>query len=164
MTRFDPYEVLRVLHAHRVAFVVVGGFAAVAHGSPLPTTDIDITPATDPGNLAHLSEALRALDARVRVDGVPGGLAFEHDASSLAHVRVLNLVTRAGDLDLVVRPDGTEGYDDLVRGAQVVRVRSLDLPLASLADVVRSKEAAGRPKDRAALPLLRELLRRQVPD
>lgn len=161
MTGFDPYEVLRVLHAHEVAYVVVGGFAAVAHGSPLPTADIDITPATTRGNLERLSLALLDLDARVRVDGVPGGLPFAHDADSLRQVHTLNLTTRAGDLDLVVAPDGTDGYDDLVRDARTVTVRGVPLPLASLADVVRSKEAAGRPKDRAALPVLRELLRRQ---
>ncbi len=160
MTAFDPYELLRVLHAHGVAFVVVGGFAAVAHGSPLPTVDVDVTPATDDANLARLSEALRDLDARVRADGVPGGLPFEHDATVLAGVRTLNLTTRSGELDLVIRPEGTDGYDDVVRDAVTVDLRGVPVRLASLADVIRSKEAAGRPKDRAALPVLRDLLRR----
>lgn len=160
MTTFDPYEVLRVLHAHGVRYVVVGGFAAVAHGSPLPTADIDITPALDAPNLAALSAALRDLDARVRVADVPGGLPFEHDAGTLAAQTTLNMVTRAGDVDLVLRPAGTTGYDDVVRDAVVVVVRGQPLPLASLADVVRSKQAAGRPKDLAALPVLRALLAR----
>ncbi len=37
MTECDPEALLGVLAAHRVRFVVVGGFAAVAQGSPLPT-------------------------------------------------------------------------------------------------------------------------------
>lgn len=161
MTSFDPYEVLRVLHVHGVRYVVVGGFAAVAHGSPLPTADIDLTPALDRANLAALSDALRDLDARIRVAGIEGGLAFEHDADMLGAQDILNLVTRAGDVDLVLRPAGTGGYDDVVRNAVVVVVGGQPLPLASLADVVRSKEAAGRPKDLAALPVLRALLARQ---
>lgn len=161
MTPFNPYEVLRVLHRHGVRYVVVGGFAAVAHGSPLPTSDIDITPALDAENLTALSDALRDLDARVRVAGVPGGLPFEHDAQMLGVQRILNLVTRAGDVDLVLHPAGTGGYEDLVRDAVTVVVRGQHLPLASLATVVRSKEAAGRSKDLLALPVLRALLRRQ---
>jgi hypothetical protein len=43
-------------------------------------------------------------------------------------------------------------------------VRGLDVPVASLADVIRSKEAAGRARDRAVLPGLRELLARQKRD
>lgn len=161
MTSFDPYEVLRVLEDHAVRYVVVGGFAAVAHGSPLPTSDIDITPALDAGNLTALSGALRDLDARVRLAGVPDGLPFEHDANMLAAQRILNLVTRAGDVDLVLHPAGTTGYEDVVRDATVVVVRGQRLPLASLETVVRSKQAAGRPKDLAALPVLRALLQRQ---
>ncbi len=68
---FDPVQLLAVLDRHGVRFVVIGGFAAVAYGSPLPTSDI--TPARDAENLGRLSEALSDLAARVRVRGIPGG-------------------------------------------------------------------------------------------
>jgi predicted nucleotidyltransferase len=69
-----------------------------------------------------------------------------------------NLTTDAGDLDLRFVPAGTRGFEDLVRDAVRVDITGITLRVASLADVIRSKEAAGREKDRAALPLLRRLL------
>lgn len=154
---FDPIRLLGLLNRHNVRYVVIGGFAAVAYGSSLPTSDVDITPARDPANLERLSTALSDLDARVRVDGIPGGLAFSHSKESLGDVRVLNLVTRLGELDLVMSPAGGAGFEELAGRQLVVRLHEVDVPLAALDDVIAAKEAAGRPKDRNSLPLLREL-------
>jgi hypothetical protein len=76
-------------------------------------------------------------------------------------VRVWNLVTDLGNLDITFVPSGTRGYDDLQRDVRTMKVRGVDVPVASLADVVRSKEAADRERDRAILPVLRELLERE---
>ena len=70
----------------------------------------------------------------------------------------LNLVTDFGRFDVTRMPAGTEGYEDLRRDAVMVRLWDLDVPVASLADVIRSKQAAGRPKDLQFLPPLRRLL------
>src|SRR5205809_109222 len=96
---------------------MIGGLAAAVHGSDLVTGDLDITPATAKNNLARLSRALDELDARIRTDDVPDGLAFARDAQSLDRGAVWNLVTNAGDLDLAMMPSGTQGYDDLRRDA-----------------------------------------------
>jgi hypothetical protein len=86
---------------------------------------------------------------------------FGHDARSLAEVPVRNLLTDAGRLDITLVPSGTQGYPDLSRDAVVFEVGDLAVSVASLADVIRSKEAAGREKDRLVLPLLRRLLERE---
>ncbi len=39
---FDPVEICAVLDEEGVEFVILGGFAAIIHGSPLPTEDIDV--------------------------------------------------------------------------------------------------------------------------
>lgn len=78
--------------------MLIGGLAAVVHGSPFPTEDADITPADDRQNLERLAAALRELNARIRTEGVPGCLPFACDAASLAHVQMWNLTTDAGDL------------------------------------------------------------------
>lgn len=70
-------------------------------------------------------------------------------------------VTQQGPLDRMFRPDGTDGYDDVATNAGIVRLRHEELPVAALADITTSKEAAGRPKDLAALPVLRRFLRRR---
>jgi hypothetical protein len=155
---FDPNELIKVLDAHGVRYVLIGGLAASLHGAEYVTGDLDITPEATQDNLERLSCALDDLRARVRVEGEPDGLPFSHDSRSLGSVKVWNLVTRAGDLDISFVPSGTRGYEDLVRGAVTITIHGIEVVVASLADVVRSKEAAGRDKDRAALPMLRRLL------
>lgn len=153
----DPQRALATLHRHGVRFVVVGAVAAIAHGYPLPTEDLDVTPAREPENLERLAAALRELHARLRTPGEP--VDFPVDAEMLATAESWTLVTDAGDLDLVFVPAGTRGYDDLRRDAVELDL-GVPVLVASLRDVIRSKEAANRPKDQAQLPALRATLER----
>jgi hypothetical protein len=154
----DPEPILRALLDHRVEFVVIGGLAAAAYGSILPTYDIDIVPKSSSDNLRRLSAALKQLDARIRTGAVEGGLPFDHDPESLAAAAVWNLTTTHGDLDLTFVPSGTTGYPDLAQDAKEQPFFGVVVPIASLADVIRSKQAANRPKDQRVLPVLREIL------
>jgi hypothetical protein len=161
VAEFRPGEIFSVLAQHRVRYVLVGGLAAAAHGSEHVTFDVDITPELGRENLDRLSAALRDLGARIRTDAVDGGLPFEHSGESLARSNVWNLVTEFGDLDLTMLPAGTQGFDDLANDAVHLVVLGVGVDVASLADVIRSKEAAGRPKDHLALPNLRRALEEQ---
>jgi hypothetical protein len=154
---FGPEQILAVLEKHEVRCVLIGGFAAVIHGSPYVTSDVDVVPASDLENLRRLSDALRDLHAKVWTASEPAGIPFDHSPSSLSDVRVWNLVTDFGRLDLTFEPSGTHGYDDLSRDATHLVILGVGVDVASLADVIRSKEAAGREKDRLVLPVLRRL-------
>ena len=158
MTALDPEELFASLDRRRVRYVLIGGLAAVLHGSPLPTIDADICPLKDRDNLERLAAALDELDARVRTPDKAEGVAFPRDAAFLMGVELLNLVTRVGDLDLAFIPAGTNGYADLVVRAVPMTIRRVTVSVAALEDVIRSKEAADRPKDRRTLPTLRQLL------
>jgi hypothetical protein len=57
----DLPRLFATLHRHEVLYVLIGGPAAVFHGSPFPTEDMDITPATGRANLAHPTATLREL-------------------------------------------------------------------------------------------------------
>ena len=154
---FDPFRSLEVLHRHGVRFVVVGATAAVLQGYPLPTQDLDVTPARDRENLERLVASLEELGARLRVphgDGVP----FPLDVSMLETATSWTLATDFGPLDLVFLPAGTTGYDDLLVDSVEKTLRDIPLVLASVRDVIRMKEAAGREKDFMALPALRRTL------
>lgn len=153
-----PERICAVLREHGVRFILVGGFAAVIHGSPYVTVDLDVVPSRDRENLERLSAALRAMHARVWTPDGPHGVPFEHDAESLGAVETWNLVTDHGRLDLTFVPSGTRGYEDLIRDAVRLSILGVEVDVASLADVIRSKEAAGREKDRLVLPVLRRLL------
>jgi hypothetical protein len=155
---FRPEGIFSVLNRYDVKFVLIGGFAAVIHGSPYVTTDVDVVPDTSRINLERLSDALRELDARVWTSGEPEGLPFSHTAESLGRAQTWNLVTRFGRLDLTFQPSGTTGFADLARDAVHLEILDTEIDVASLADVIRSKEAAGRDKDRLVLPVLRRIL------
>src|SRR4051794_391694 len=102
---------MSVLAKHGVDCIYIGGMAAYLQGSPIPTEDVDVVPATDDDNMARLSKALKALGAKVRAEGVEP-LPFDHDAASLAGATIWNLTTRYGDLDITLRPAGTHGDAD----------------------------------------------------
>ena len=155
---FDPIAICRILNEERVDYVVVGGFASVILGSPLPTEDIDVLPDRSVENLIRLAAALKRLNARIRTESeaVPALL----DAEFLANMPfMLNLVTDFGIIDLTFEPSGpARGFADwnadasseMVADGLVIRVASLD-------DIIASKRAADREKDRRALPYLESL-------
>lgn len=159
MAEADPREILGALERQGVRYVLIGAAAARIAGAPIVTEDIDVTPAPNRENLERLAAALRELGARLRTSTDPEGVPFPTDAEMLASAEMWTLTTSAGDLDIHFRPTGTRGYDDLRREASRERLaRGLTVAVASLRDVIRSKEAAGRDKDIAQLPLLRRTL------
>jgi hypothetical protein len=163
MTNFDPEKMLEILARHRVDHVLIGGYAAILQASPFLTHDIDVTPEMSRENLDRLSGALTELNARVRTDGVEGGLPFAHTGSSLADAAVWDLITDYGDLDISFVPNGTTGFTDLNRDAIEMTIAGVEIRVAALADIIRSKQAANRPKDQRVLPTLREILASRNP-
>ncbi|HKA13691.1 MAG TPA: hypothetical protein VKH41_01625 [Myxococcota bacterium] len=157
----DPELLVMALARHGVRYVLIGALAARLQGFPRLTADADLTPDRSPENLVALANALRQLEARVFTESVPEGLPFDCSAQTLARSDLWNLVTSAGRVDVAFRPSGTEGYADLARDAVRFEVFGVELLAASLADIIRSKEAADRPQDRQDVLLLREMLRRQ---
>jgi Nucleotidyl transferase AbiEii toxin, Type IV TA system len=157
----DVARILRALTARGVDFVVIGGIAAVLHGSARNTFDLDICFATDPANLDALGEVLVALGARLRgVEDVP----FVPDAATLRRMEVLTLSTDAGDLDVLARPAGAPRFDALRRHADRLDLGGFSVRVASVDDLIAMKSAAGRPKDRetvAELEAIRRLRRRR---
>lgn len=146
---FDPMRLLKRLAARGVDFVVIGGFAAIAHGSPMLTQDLDIAYATDPGNLEALGSVLLELGARLR--GVGDDVPFVPDAATLRRIQVLTLDTPDGALDLLARPDGSPPYPQLRARAERLDLGGVTVAVAGLDDLIAMKQAAGRPKDHAAL-------------
>jgi hypothetical protein len=152
---------LEALEAEGVRYVVIGGTAAVMRGASHLTFDLDITPARDLPNLDRVAAALRRLNGQVF--GLPPEAAdrFQLDGRTLANGSAWKFLTDHGELDLALDPDGTSGYRDLVRKATPVRLGDLTVQVAALEDVIRSKEAADRPRDRAVLDDLRRTLELQ---
>lgn len=153
----DPACIFATLADHNVDYVLIGGLAAVIHGSTAMTNDADIVPDRAQVNLERLADALRDLDARLRVESDPDGLPFDPHPELIASMAMLNMTTRCGDVDLTFTPAGLDDYDELVANSEAMEIAGHHVRVAALADIIRSKTAAGRPKDHATLPILHAL-------
>ncbi len=142
---FRPVDLLETLTRHGVDFVVIGGIAAIAHGSSRVTADLDITYATDRPNLKALGDALGELRARLR--GVDEDVPFVPDQATLRRTVILTLDTTAGPLDLLAQPPGAPPYDELRREAERITLDSFYVLVASIDHLVAMKLEAGRPHD-----------------
>lgn len=149
----DFLALLRELTEAKVDFVVIGGVCATLHGVPSTTFDMDLVHARDELNCERLAAALVKMDA-----------AYREPLPKRIGVRAEDLTTEGHHLLLTVRgPLGLLGT--VVGGAdfQALALRSSHLPigegrvvrLLDLEALIEMKEAIGREKDLAQLPLLR---------
>lgn len=148
---FDGQEILRVLLAHRVDFLVVGAVAVQAHGYIRSTLDLDIVVRPSALNLSRLAEALADLEAEPRHAGTRLKLA---DPQWLKRAAVVPVATRAGWLDVLNVESTGRRYDELRAGALVIELRGLEVAVVGLRDLIRMKKAAGRPQDLADIEAL----------
>jgi hypothetical protein len=152
-------DLLQLLSEHEVDFIVVGMTAGILHGAPVTTVDLDIVHRRTPENVGRLLRALEALDA-----------VYRHDARSLrpkeSHLIGPGhqlLATTHGDLDCLGAIDQDRGYDELLAHSEEMalssgrRIRVLSLPA-----LIDAKERSSRPKDLAALPVLRATLKERT--
>jgi hypothetical protein len=150
---YDPVAALSALKRAEVRFVVIGGLAGRFWGSPTVTSDVDICYEREPGNLRRLAVALLALETRLR--GVDEDVPFLLDAETIQKGLNFTFVTTFGPLDILGMLAGVGGYDDLERNAVACDLGDgVIVQMCDLDDLIRMKEAAGRPKDRIELEVL----------
>jgi hypothetical protein len=158
MTDFEA--LLNALRRHGAAFIVVGGAAAIVHGSTRLTQGLDIVYQRSPANLDRLVAALR--DRHPYLRGAPPGLPFLWDRSTLARGLNFTLATSLGDIDLLGEIPGGGSYEDLRGEAILLPIFGADCLCLSLAQLIRAKRAAGRPRDLEALAEL-EAIQEETP-
>jgi predicted nucleotidyltransferase len=157
-------ELLRVLSTGHVRYIVIGGVAAIAHGSARFTQDVDVIYDRAADNIERLVAVLAPYSPYPR--GAPKGLPFRWDAETVAHGLNFTLETTIGDLDLLGEVSGGGTYPALVTSAQGVTVYGITCLCVSLPDLIALKRAAGRPKDHEMIAELEALLeesRKQQP-
>lgn len=158
----DPARILNILARHDVDYIVIGGIGAVLHGSPTLTEDLDIVPDLKKTNLDRLAQALKEMNARLMSHAAPDGIPFEFTGKDLQRLivdlRFLNLITSYGQLDIIHRPEGYSGYRELAAPAKSLKLGDIEVHVAALEDIIRSKQAVARERDLEQLPTLRLLL------
>ncbi len=147
MTSFD--KLLGLLSLHRVEFILIGGAAAIAHGSARFTQDTDVVYERSPENLQRIVAALA--EYRPYPRGAPAGLPFVWDAATLHRGMNFTLTTELGDLDLFGEIPGGGTFGELAGEAIEIELFGVRCLCLSLEQLIRSKRATGRPKDLEAL-------------
>ena len=142
-------QLLHILHAAGVKFVLIGGLAAIAHGAETVTGDVDICYARGRDNLERLVQALAPFHPRLR--GVPPDLPFRLDVPTLRAGLNFTLTTDLADLDLLGEVLGLGGYDAVYTDSEEIEISGLRYSVITLEGLIRAKRAAGRPKDLRAL-------------
>jgi hypothetical protein len=151
-------ELTRRLIAGQVEFVLVGGFAAVAHGVTLVTRDVDICCRFSEENLMRIQKALADLRSvhRSRPD-MPLALTSEQCAS----LRNLYLKTDLGILDCLGEVLGVGDFDEVVRHSVVVELPVGKCRVIDIDALIRAKEAMNRDHDRITVKHLKEIKKQQ---
>lgn len=124
------------------------------------TLDVDVVPERETKNLKALANALKEMEARLRIPGDPDGVEIPLDERVFRNVSTLTFITRFGPFDVLFEPSGAPGYSDLERRAVVLQRFDQEIAVASVEDLIAMKRAAGREKDAAHLTALLEFLDR----
>jgi len=149
-------SLLDALAGSGVPFIVVGGAAAVLHGAPITTQDLDIVPRMESDDVHRLRQTLADLDARVRD---LRGRQLKPDPDALAGTGQMRLSTRFGPLDVLRALHDGRGYRDLLAHTVEMSDGELRLRVLDLATLIEVKAGTGRARDRLVLPVLLALQR-----
>ena len=153
-------EILERLNDHQVEYLIVGGVAAVIHGAPVTTFDLDALVRVSAENASRLVRVFSELDARYREHDTVVRPTKEH---VLAGGHML-LMTSAGPLDVLGLIGKHESYDDLVGASTEFEMGSGTCRVLNLEELIRQKRATNRAKDRAVLELLDAVLAKRRED
>ncbi len=159
-------ELLEVIDAHEVEYVIIGGFAVAAHGHPRATKDVDICPNPKQANLRRLAVALEELEATPIDLGEFGGeFDLRPDYEGLQRGANWTLTTKHGRLD-VMQTFGFEGtdaelgdYTDIAGHAVSRDFYGKPRRFCGYEDLLAMKRAANRDQDRIDVNSLKQARR-----
>ena len=143
-------RIAELLDRHGLEAVLIGNAAAALQGAPVTTVDLDFLFRKTPANLKKLKALAADIEAVIFKPEYPvsGLLRVARDSDGL-------------QLDFMTAIDGIRSFEGLRKRARAVRFGASTLYIAALADIIKSKKAAGRPRDLAAPGTWRRRLRKQ---
>ncbi len=151
----DLEQIIPPLVAAKVDFILIGGKAAILHGSARVTFDTDVVYDRSKENLERLVAFLRPHHPYLR--GAPPGLPFKLDLPTMRNGLNFTLTTSLGDLDLLGEVVGGGGYRDLLPHTLEVEAFGVKFKCVDLPTLIKLKRAAGRPKDLESIAELEAL-------
>ena len=151
-------ELTRRLVESQAEFVLIGGFAAVAHGATLVTRDVDICCRFSEANLKRIQRALSQLHPvhRSRPD-----LPLDLTPEQFSSLKNLYLKTDLGVVDCLSEVRGIGDFDAAVKQSVEVELPFGHCRILDIDGLIRAKEAMNRDHDRITVRQLREIKKRQ---
>jgi predicted nucleotidyltransferase len=141
-------------------FVIIGGFAAVSHGSSFLTRDVDICAVLTEETIGKLRRALADWNPRHRL--TPQRLSFLRFPAAGEQVQNLYLETDHGVVDIITSVLGVGDFARLKSRAEKLEVLGRSYRVIALDDLIAAKEALGREKDLLTAKELRAIARKRV--
>jgi hypothetical protein len=141
-------SVVAALDEVRLEAILIGNAAAAIQGSPVTTVDFDFMFRATPANLAKLKKFAARMEAMILRPYYPVSALY----------RVTN-DDRGLQADFMPSIHGVKSFNSLRSRAERIALRGHGLWVADLSDIIASKRAAGRPRDRAVLDILEITLR-----
>lgn len=141
----DLVRVCRSLNRLGAKYVLIGGFAVIAHGATRFTKDIDFLIEDSPDNVRLVTQALGVLADNAAADVAPEDVR-DHVVVRIADEVVIDLMGKACGLS----------YADVIADAQTIMLDDVPVPVASPATLIRTKDTY-RPQDAIDRDFLRRI-------
>ena len=140
----DYKEFLRLLRAHGVEYLLIGGWAVGYYGYPRATYDLDVWIAMSPANADRVMKALT--DFGFDVPELSTDLFLQPD-------KIVRMGVEPKRIEVMTSISGVE-FDDCYRGRLETTINDVPVSLINLRDLKTNKKASGRLKDLADLEQL----------
>jgi hypothetical protein len=146
LTSPDFRELLKLFEKHKIRYLVAGGYAVMKYSEPRFTKDLNLFIATDQNNANAVYSALKEfgapLESLTSDDFTHGDYFYQIGKPPLR-------------VDIMMSIPGI-GFDEAWENREVVELADLKIPFISRSDLIRSKEASGRPQDKIDIDKLKE--------
>jgi len=138
-------NILEVLLRNEIEFVIIGGFAAVVHGSSQVTKDLDICLCINDEQIENLRKCLKPFNPKHRTSQKK--LSFLEHPQDASGTQNIYLETDLGVLDIISEVKGVGDFERVLRGAIEIELFGHSCKVISLEDLIDSKKSMSREKD-----------------
>jgi predicted nucleotidyltransferase len=156
----DYRALIKTFANSEVKFIIIGGAAAIAHGSSRLTEDLDLVYQREPDNIGKLIAALAPHQPYPR--DAPAGLPFQWDEETISRGLNFALTTSLGAVDLLGEIILGGGYEELLPHSIPLQIFGHECLCLGLERLIQVKRAAGRPKDFEAIAELENILQERT--
>lgn len=137
-------KLIKALIDNDVEFILIGGYAAVVHGSSMLTQDIDVCTNFSVNNAKKIINTLKKFNPIHRDKKIP----FSESAEALSKFKNLYLITDLGPIDMLTEVLGLGSFTEILPHTIEIELFDHKCKVLDLDSIIKAKEAMTRPKDK----------------